>query len=128
MDFARVVGLQVLHELGNPPFLQRFEDKVYMVGHEAKGMHADAVAASEAIEMVEVVDELGARPEDGLLAATTLIDVVDLAHVEITLAGWGGFVTFGSEFRHLLNSVFWKTKFSHIFKESCGNSPPTLRQ
>ena len=94
VDFAGVVRLQVLHDLRNSPFLQGFEDKVHMIGHEAEGMHADTVAAGEAIEMVEVADELGAGPEHGLLAATSLIDVVDLANVEVALAGWGGFVLF----------------------------------
>lgn len=52
--------------------------KVYVVGHQAEGMHADAVTAGKAIEAVQVGDELGAGLEDFLPAATALVDVVDL--------------------------------------------------
>ena len=102
--------------MGDAPLDEGFEEEVDVVGHEAEGVDADTVAAGEAIEMVEVGDELGAGAEDGLLAAAALVDVVDLAHMEVALAGRGGgvFGFFLGRVGHLHISVFREPKFSLI--------------
>ena len=66
MDAAGVLRLQMLHQLRDAPFAKRLQDEVYVVGHQAEGMHANAVATGEAIEAIEVGDELGAGLEDFL--------------------------------------------------------------
>ena len=50
VDLPGVVGLQLLHYLRYAPFGEGFEQEMDVVGHEAEGVDADAVAASEAIE------------------------------------------------------------------------------
>ena len=90
MNAAGVMRLQMLHQLGDAPFTQRFEDEVDVVGHEAEGMDADAVAAGQAIEAVEVADELGTGLEDSLAAAAALVDVIDLPDGPVALLRRGG--------------------------------------
>ena len=116
--------------MGDTPFDEGFEDEVDVIGHEAEGVDADAVAAGEAIEMVEVGDELGAGAEDGLLAAAALVDVVDLAHLPVALArrGGGELCFFWGKGGHLLISGFSEGKFSLIFQETCGKVKPSPRQ
>ena len=100
MNAAGVMRLQMLHQLRDAPFAKRFEDEVDVVGQQAEGMHADAVAAGEAIEAVEVGDELGAGLEDSLPAAAALVDVIDLPDGPVALLrrGWeeSGFGLHGS--------------------------------
>jgi len=104
MDFAGVVGLEVLHEAGDAPFGEGFEQEVDVIGHQAEGMDPDAEAAGEAVELVEVADELGAGVEDALAPAAALVDVVDLADVPVAQAGRGGVELFAGELGHLLIS------------------------
>ena len=115
VDFAGVVGLEVLHEAGDAPFGEGFEQEVDVIGHQAEGVDTDAEAAGEAIELVEVADEMGAGVEDALASASALIDVVDLADVPVTQAGRGGVELFAGELGHLLISGIWAEKFSFIF-------------
>ena len=87
---AGVLGLEALHESRNGAFAQGFEQEMDVVGHEAEGVDADAVAAGEAIEAVEVADELGTRLEDSLAAAAALVDVIELPDGPVALLGRGG--------------------------------------
>ena len=89
VDAAGELRLQVLHQLRDAPFSQRFEDEVDVVGHEAEGVDPDPVAAGQPVEAAEVGDELGAGLEDFLLAAAALVDVIDLADDPVALAGRG---------------------------------------
>ena len=120
----------MLHHLRDPPFPQRFKDEMDVVGHEAEGVDADAIAAGEAIKPVEVRDELSAGREDSLPAAASLVDMINFAHFPVALArrGTGQTGFFPGEVGHLLISVFSAGKFSYIFKENRKNIRPTLRQ
>lgn len=85
MDAAGVLRLQMLHQLRDTPFAQRLEDEVDVVGHQAEGVYTDPVTAGEAIEAVEVGDELGTGLKDFLPAAAALVDVIDLPDDPVAL-------------------------------------------
>ena len=53
-----------------------------VVGHQTEGMDADFVTAGEAIETVEVGQQLGLGVEDALAAVAALVDVIALAAFE----------------------------------------------
>ena len=130
MHATGVVRLQVLHHLRDTPFGPRLEDEMNVVGHEAEGVDADAVPAGQAIELVEERDKLGPSLKDALLAASPLVDVINLAHFPIALtrrgAGQSGF--FLGEVSHLPISVFSRGKFSYIFGKNRKNMRPIPRQ
>ena len=91
-NFAGVLRLQVAHEVRDGAFAQGFEDEVDVIGHQTEGMDADFVTAGEAIETVEVGEQLGLGVEDALAAVAALVDVIALAAFERAqrARGWLG--------------------------------------
>lgn len=86
---AGMLRLEVAHEVRDASFAERFEDEMDVVGHQAEGVNSDFVAASEAIEPVQIGEELGLGMEDALAAIAALVDVVDAAAFECAMgAGW----------------------------------------
>lgn len=83
-DFAGMLRLEVAHEIGDAAFPGRLEDEMDVIGHQAEGMDADAVAARETVEAVEIGEELGLGLEDALALVATLIDVIGTAAFEVT--------------------------------------------
>ena len=85
---AGVLGLEALHEARNGAFSQGFEQEMDVVGHEAKGVDADFVAAGEEVESVEVKDGVGGAEEGFVALGSALVDVIDLAAFPVAEAGW----------------------------------------
>lgn len=88
---AGMLRLEVAHEVGDATFAERFEDEMDVVGHQAEGVNADFVAASESVESVEIGEELGLGMEDALAAIAALVDVVDAAAFEGAMGAGGNF-------------------------------------
>ena len=90
-DLAGVLRLEVAHEVGDAAFAKRFEDEMDVVGHQAEGVNADFVAASQAVEAVEIGEELGLGIEYSLAAIAALVDVIDAAAFEGAKGAGGNF-------------------------------------
>ena len=88
---AGMLRLEVAHEVGDATFAERFEDEMDVVGHQAEGVNADFVAASESVESVEIGEELGLGMEDALTTIAALVDVIDAAAFEGTMGAGGNF-------------------------------------
>ena len=84
---AGMVALQVLHEAGDGAAAEGFEHEVDMVGHEAEGVDADVVTASEQVKAIEVEEEVFGFVERVLALGTSLVDVVGLAAFPFAKAG-----------------------------------------
>ena len=111
IDVAGVEALEVLHEAGDGAAPEGFEHEMDVVGHEAKGVNADFVAAGEEVEPLEVEEEVGGGVEGVLALGAALVDVEGLAAFPAAEAGRVGL---GSA-HALLNSGFSAGKFSFIF-------------
>jgi hypothetical protein len=77
----------MLHEAGNCSAAQGCEHEVDVVGHEAKGVDANLVATGEEVEPVEVEEEVVGLVEFVLALRPTLVDVKDLAALELAFPG-----------------------------------------
>ena len=88
IDVAGVEALEVLHEAGDGAAPEGFEHEMDVVGHEAKGVDADFVAAGEEVEFVEVKDRVGGAEEGFVALGSALVDVIDLAAFPVAEAGW----------------------------------------
>lgn len=87
IDVAGVEALEVLHEAGDGPAAEGFEHEMDVVGHEAKGVDADFVAAGEEVEALEVEEEVGGGVEGALALGAALVDVEGLAAFPAAEAG-----------------------------------------